>query len=182
MRPDWLNDAFVAKAYHFAAAAHARAGQARKYTGAPYIEHPLEVAGIVASIPHTSEQLAAALLHDTVEDTDVELHDIEQQFGPLVRDYVWFLMDASRPADGRRAVRKAIDRAHITPAPPPVKTIKLADIISNVSSILQHDPRFARTYLPENAALLKVLREGDPVLWERAHGLVRAGMRKLRVR
>lgn len=179
---EFLRVPLVDAAYRFAAAAHARVGQLRKYTGAPYIEHPLAVAETVAGVPHTPEQLAAALLHDTVEDTGVQLSEIERLFGPVVRDYIWFLTDVSRPGDGKRAVRKAIDRAHIALAPPQVKTIKLADIISNVSSILEHDRRFARTYLPENTALLKVLQECDPLLWEQAHRLVRSGMRKLRIR
>ena len=55
------------RAIHLATVAHT--GQKRKYTGAPYIGHPLEVMGIVQTVPHTTEMLMAAVLHDVVEDT-----------------------------------------------------------------------------------------------------------------
>ena len=51
------------RAIAFATLAHK--GQKRKYTGTPYIDHPLEVMGIVRTVPHTTEMLMAAVLHDT---------------------------------------------------------------------------------------------------------------------
>ena len=61
----------VRRAFAFAKAAHEAVGQMRKYTGEPYIVHPVEVADIVQTVAHTEVMLAAALLHDTVEDTGV---------------------------------------------------------------------------------------------------------------
>ena len=57
----------VIKADTFADLSHS--GQVRKYTGEPYIVHPREVATLVSTVAHTPEMLAAALLHDVVEDT-----------------------------------------------------------------------------------------------------------------
>ena len=157
----------------FATVAHS--GQTRKYTGEPYIEHPAAVAAIVASVRHTSAQVAAAWLHDVVEDTIVTLDDMRSYFGPEVAGLVYWLTDVSRPQDGNRATRKALDRAHIAKAPPAAKTVKLADLIDNTSSIVARDPDFAKVYLREKALLLDVLREGDATLWQRAADLVRPG-------
>ncbi len=68
----------IAEAYKFGAAAHE--GQTRK-TGEPYITHPVAVAQELAEMHLDSEAIMAAILHDTVEDTDATLAEIEQQFG-----------------------------------------------------------------------------------------------------
>jgi len=73
------------RAYEFAEKAHA--GQER-LTGDPYISHPLAVANILAEIQADPVAVAAALLHDTVEDTGVAIADIEQQFGERVAHLV----------------------------------------------------------------------------------------------
>ena len=114
---EFLTHPLVGAAYRFADDAHSSIGQLRKYTHTPYIVHPLAVAATVATVKHTPEQLAAALLHDVVEDTPVGIDEIGERFGPVVREYVWFLTDVSRPEDGNRARRKALDRAHIAKGP-----------------------------------------------------------------
>ncbi len=162
----------VDRARVFATAAHAAVGQLRKYTNEPYIVHPAEVAAIVAGRPHDPEMVAAAWLHDVVEDTGVEIVTIWNEFGPVVASYVHWLTNPSRKEDGNRAKRKEIDREFIRNAPPEVKTIKLADLISNCSSIVRHDSEFAKVYLEEKRLMLEVLREGDSVLWDRAASIV----------
>ena len=154
------------RALEFAIRHHA--GQVRKYTGEPYIYHPIAVAEIVTSVGHTDEMVAAALLHDVVEDTDATLDDVEREFGPEVAALVEMVTDVSRPEDGNRAARKAIDRDHLAKASYEAKTIKLADLIHNTQSIGIHDPKFARTYLAEKRALLEVLGDGDFVLFQQA--------------
>ncbi len=77
--------AMLRRAYEFAAKAHA--GQER-LTGDPFISHPLAVANILAEIQADPVAVAAALLHDTVEDTGVAIADIEQQFGERVAHLV----------------------------------------------------------------------------------------------
>lgn len=169
----------VDQAYRFAKDCHEAVGQTRKYTGEPYIVHPVEVATIVMGVAHNDTMLAAALLHDTVEDTRATAEDILATFGPEVADLVGWLTDISQPGDGNRAMRKAIDRNHIAEAPAAAKTIKLADLISNTQSIVANDQDFALVYLQEKAALLEVLREGDRYLWQRAKQLLDEGLAQL---
>jgi (p)ppGpp synthase/HD superfamily hydrolase len=158
----------VERARVFATAAHAAVGQMRKYTFEPYIVHPAEVAGIVATVPHTPEMLAAAWLHDTVEDTGVTIETIRAEFGEKVAELVGWLTDVSRPDHGNRAHRKALDRAHTAAAPAEAQTIKLADLIANTRSIMEHDEAFARTYLEEKRLMLAVMLHGDAILMSRA--------------
>jgi guanosine-3',5'-bis(diphosphate) 3'-pyrophosphohydrolase len=166
-----------ARARAFATEAHARIGQVRKYTGEAYINHPAAVVELVRSVPHTEEMLAAAWLHDTMEDTGAKLGDLADLFGDAVAGLVEMLTDVSKPQDGNRVVRKAMDLIHTAKATSRAKTIKLADLIDNSKSILERDPGFARVYIREKAALLEVLREGDPTLWARAHGIVTVALR-----
>jgi (p)ppGpp synthase/HD superfamily hydrolase len=169
----------VSRARAFAAHAHRAIDHKRKYTGEDYIVHPAEVVAIVATVPHTDEMLAAAWLHDTVEDTGVTIETIRAEFGTIVADLVADLTDISTPDLGNRAVRKAIDLAHTATASPNAKTIKLADLLSNTASIVEHDPGFARVYLKEKTALLKVLTEGDATLLARATDTLSKSLDKL---
>lgn len=172
-------DTLEMRARDFANLAHARVQQVREYTFTPYIEHPEAVVEIVRSVPHTAEMLAAAWLHDTVEDTGATLEDIERLFGFEVASLVEQLTDVSRPGDGNRTARKAIDRAHTARATPQAKTIKLADLIDNSRSILEHDQAFARVYLREKAALLDALTDGDPTLLAKAKAIVEDSLARM---
>lgn len=163
----------VSPARMFAIGAHTAVGQVRKYTGEPYWHHPEEVAAIVATRTSNASVLAAAWLHDVVEDTGVEITDILNEFGPVIGGYVHWLTNPSKKTDGNRAARKEIDRWHIAAAPAEVKTIKLADLISNSKSIIRHDANFAPTYIAEMKLLLEVLKEGDQHLYKRAQRIVR---------
>lgn len=154
------------KAIQFATKAHE--GQVRKYTGEPYIVHPLEVVEIVKTVEHTEEMLMAAVLHDTVEDTDTTIQDIDREFGPVVAQLVSELTDVSKPEDGNRATRKGIDRDHLSQASAQGQTIKIADLISNTGSITEHDPKFAKIYMKEKALLLQVLDKADKILLKKA--------------
>ena len=159
----------VEHARMFAHGAHFAVGQLRKYTNEPYIVHPFEVASIVATVPSaTPEMIAAAWLHDVVEDTEVTLDQIHLVFGADVAKLVFWLTDTSKPEDGNRAARKAIDRAHIAAAPAEAQTVKLADLISNTKSIMAHDPEFAKVYLEEKRLLLEVMTKGHPALMAEA--------------
>ncbi len=163
----------VRKAQVYAMAAHAAVGQRRKYTGEPYIVHPAEVAKIVAGVPGaTPNMVAAAWLHDVVEDTGCTYTDIHMGFGADIATLVGWLTDVSKPEDGNRAKRKAIDREHTAQAPAEAQTIKLADLISNSRSITEHDPEFAKVYLEEKRLLLEVLTKGDPGLHAEASKFV----------
>jgi len=143
----------------FATKAHG--DQKRKYTGDPYIVHPIAVAEIVKTVPHTDAMIAAALLHDVVEDTPVTIEQIKDKFGSEVAELVGWLTDISRPENGNRKTRKSLDRDHSANAPAEAQTIKLADLIHNTKSIEKHDPHFWKVYKQEKIALLDVLTKGD---------------------
>ena len=160
-------------------AMNAHNGQFRKYTGEPYIVHCAGVVELVRKCVHTPEMVAAAWLHDTVEDCGVTLATIEEKFGAKVAALVEQLTDVSKPSDGNRAVRKAIDRAHTAKATWKAKTIKLADLIDNSRSIIERDPEFAKVYLAEKRLLLDeaLHNEGDRGLWAMADEIVRNATR-----
>ncbi len=155
----------IARARAFAAEAHE--GQFRKYGGQPYIVHPIAVAETVASVTDDPEVIAAALLHDTVEDTPATLTDIETHFGARVAALVSDLTDVSRREDGNRAARRAIDRAHTAAASPEAKTVKIADVLDNLRTIPKGDPGFGRIYVNESRLLWPCLREGNATLYKR---------------
>ena len=146
----------------FATLAHG--DQKRKYTGDPYIVHPIAVSEIVKTVAHTDEMVAAALLHDVVEDTPVTIDEIKIKFGSKVAELVGWLTDISRPEDGNRKTRKTLDRKHSAEAPADAQTIKVADLIHNTDSIERHDPSFWKVYKQEKIALLSVLTKADPTL------------------
>ena len=167
----------VKRAIEFATLAHQ--GQTRKYTNENYIVHPLEVAELVATVPHTEDMLVAAILHDTVEDTPVTIEEIHRIFGFRVALLVENLTDVSMPSDGNRATRKAKDLKHTATSSPYAKTIKLADLISNTKAIAKNDPAFAKVYLQEKELLLAVLTEGDKYLHLQATKLLKESFKRL---
>jgi (p)ppGpp synthase/HD superfamily hydrolase len=161
----------IEQAVQFADSAHRSVGQTRKYTGEPYINHPVAVLQILeqhCSTPVTVEMKAAAILHDVVEDTPVTLEQVQDNFGIAVAELVDWLTDVSKPSDGNRRTRKALDVAHTASAPVAAKNVKLADLIHNAVDITQHDPDFARVWLREKRALLEVLGDADPSLLQLA--------------
>jgi len=157
----------ILQAVVFAAEAHK--GQVRKYTGLPYINHPISVASRVEAVRGDSQMIMAALLHDTLEDTKATASDIKQLFGVVVASYVIALSDMEQ---GNRAERKAQSRIRLAAAPAEVKTIKLADLLDNTEDITLHDPKFARVYMAEKAALLPALQGGNELLWKQAEAQI----------
>lgn len=167
-----INENLVHRAELFARAAHGAVGQVRKYNGEPYVNHCAEVAEILCKYATnwvSAEMIAAAWLHDTVEDTKITLDDIRDCFGAEVELLVEELTDVSRPEDGNRKVRKQKDLEHTAQASVEGKSIKLADLISNGRNIVQFDPDFARVYLKEKARILEVCTDADPGLLAQAH-------------
>jgi GTP pyrophosphokinase len=127
--------ALISRAYRIAEQAHE--GQLRK-TGEPYITHPVAVATILAKIGLDETTLAAALLHDAVEDTDVTLDDIERDFGVQVAQIVDGVTKldrvkfASKEAQQAATVRKMLIAMAKDAR---VLLIKLADRLHNMRTI-----------------------------------------------
>jgi guanosine-3',5'-bis(diphosphate) 3'-pyrophosphohydrolase len=126
------------QAAHFAAEKHRH--QRRKDAAAsPYINHPLAVAWILSSVGGVTHPglLAAALLHDTVEDTDTSLAELEQTFGPTVSALVAEVTDDKSLPKQRR---KALQIEHAARASDAAKQLKIADKIANLRDILADPP------------------------------------------
>ncbi len=128
---EMLNEAII-----FAVNAHA--GGKRKGSDLPYIVHPLEVVAICSSMTEDENILAAAVLHDVVEDTGYDIDDIEEKFGKMVASYV---ADESenkredRPAADTWKIRKQETIEHLRTARLGTKMITLADKLSNMRSM-----------------------------------------------
>lgn len=147
----------VEKARAFALAAHTAAKNVRKYTGEPYINHPAHVAAIIRPVA-TPEMLAAAWLHDVVEDANIPIEVIADEFGPVVATMVWHLSKSANHSDGKRAVRRSIELMHMGTLTPDEATVKVGDITSNLSSIVKlAKPKFARMYLKEKTIEVELL-------------------------
>ena len=119
-------------------ATNAHAGMKRKGKDRPYILHPLEVMTIVASISDDEAVLAAAVLHDTVEDTDVTREDIAREFGLYVADLVAAESEnkrEDRPAAETWQIRKQETINHLQSASREVKLICLGDKLANLREI-----------------------------------------------
>jgi (p)ppGpp synthase/HD superfamily hydrolase len=128
----------ILAAAHFAAQHHS--SQKRKgLAGEPYINHLIEVAELVAASgdPVDTNLMMAAFLHDTVEDTGVTRQELEELFGDDVANLVMEVTDdKSLPKEKRKALQ-------VQGAPkksPRAQTLKLADKISNLRSILSSPP------------------------------------------
>ncbi len=126
----------IEKALLFATAAHE--GQARKMNGLPFILHPMEVAVIVSEMCTDEEIIAAALLHDAVEDTSATLEEIGEQFGERIRQLVEKESEDKRnglPRSATWRIRKEESVEKIRTASREAKMIALADKLSNMRSI-----------------------------------------------
>lgn len=146
------------KARLFAQAAHE--GQVRKYTGKPYFTHCEAVALLVKQKGGSDAMIAAAFLHDTVEDTDVVHDDIWTEFGATVANLVYELTDMythEAYPDLNRMMRKKLETARWLTASKDAIAIKVCDLADNTSSIVKHDPQFSITYLREKADMLEAM-------------------------
>ena len=142
-----LNRAIV-----FATRAHD--GQLRKGGGIPYILHPLEAAAIAATVTEDEEVLAAAVLHDVVEDTDTPLETLRKTFGERVAGLVAAESENKRedlPAEDTWRIRKQETIGRLRTASREEKVLVLADKLSNLRSLYQNQ-----------------LAVGD-ALWQRFH-------------
>lgn len=86
----------IDKSKQFATVAHTSIHQQLKYTNESYINHPAAVAKLVARVTDDAEMIAAAWLHDTVEDTLTTLEEIEQEFGARIAQLISDLTNETR--------------------------------------------------------------------------------------
>ena len=180
---DVMQDPIVLAAIEFMQDAHRNhalspdpvlGGQRRKYSKAPYEVHPIQVAKMTAKSIHGDViTVAVAILHDVDEDTHKGQGDLREFFGKrfgrevadAIGQGVYEVTDVSKPEDGNRKFRKDLDKEHAWRATPERQTVKLADIKSNLPSIVAHDPGFARKWVQEKADVVPGLSQGDPKLF-----------------
>jgi (p)ppGpp synthase/HD superfamily hydrolase len=144
-------------------AARAHNGQRRKYTGYPYILHPMRVAGMASLIYDVTEPVvAAAWLHDVIEDCDISFEQLDQAFGAHIANLVDALTNPSklRP-DLPRAERKRIDRDFIASGSYWARVLKCLDRLDNLREISPCDG-FTRLYCEETHLLLNALADASP--------------------
>ena len=151
-----LNTELLDRAIIFAVRAHA--GTERRGKGFPYIVHPMEAMEIVATMTPDQELLAAAALHDTVEDTDVTVDQIRAEFGDRIANLVAAESDAfvegvSEEDSWHARKQAAIDR--LAKAPHDAKMVALGDKLSNMRAI-------ARDYAVQGDALWNLFHAKDP--------------------
>ena len=151
-----LNTAVLDRAIVFAVKAHS--GTERRGKGYPYIVHPLEAVEIVATMTNDQELLAAAALHDTVEDTDVTVEQIREEFGDRIADLVasesdTFEEGVSEEDSWHARKQAAIDR--LAKAGREAKMVALGDKLSNMRAI-------ARDYAVQGDALWNLFHAKDP--------------------
>lgn len=120
-------------------AVNAHSGMVRKGTQNPYILHPLEAAAIVSTMTTDKEVIAAAVLHDVVEDTDITIETICQQFGRRVAELVDAESENKRPGQSAAStwkLRKQETLDHLSAVEDiAVKMVTLGDKLSNIRSI-----------------------------------------------
>ena len=121
----------IYKAIHMALKAHA--DQVRKLDNDKYVAHPLEVGFMLAKYNMPDEVIIAGILHDTVEDTTLSLHDIETEFGPVVSLYVNFCSEKNKTDSWKK--RKIEYLNHLNEAPIEVLYIICVDKLTNIKSI-----------------------------------------------
>ena len=151
-----VDTALLDRAIMFAVRAHA--GTERRGKGFPYIVHPMEAVSIAATITSDQEILAAAALHDTVEDTDVTVDQIRSEFGERIASLVAAETDAvmegkSENETWHERKKAAIDR--LARVSSDAKIVAMGDKLSNMRAI-------ARDYAVQGDALWNLFHVNDP--------------------
>jgi guanosine-3',5'-bis(diphosphate) 3'-pyrophosphohydrolase len=146
----------------------AHAGQTRNGSGGmPYVEHPVAVAALLDEQGYDEEAVAAALLHDVIEDSETTLDEVREEFGDTVAGYVGALTD-DESIDSYRE-RKAEHRERVAAADGAAKAIYGADKLTNSGTL-------RRAYEDEGDAVrdeFKVPLEEKLEIWEADRDLLR---------
>jgi len=160
----------------------AHGDQVRKYTGERYISHPVRVMEMVRKYNDEVSVLAAALLHDVLEDTRVTRAGMEKMLlevldAPqskkavqLVVELTDIFINKDYPTLSRRS-RKEKEAQRLGAVSPEAQSIKYADIIDNITDIVSQDTDFARIFVREAKRMLAVMDAGHPQLREHAIAL-----------
>lgn len=186
--PEYKMEAILEQVKKFAAQAHN--GQQRKYTPEPYIVHPVRVMEMVRFHKPELPVLAASLLHDVLEDTNIDQKamlgflttvmdedDVHRKI-KLVVELTDVYVKKQYPQWNRKK-RKLKEANRIERTSADAQTVKYADIIDNCKEIVEQDPEFANRFLRECQALLKRIPKGVPELYNQANDIVTACLDRL---
>ncbi|MES2430848.1 MAG: HD domain-containing protein [Bacteroidota bacterium] len=169
---------------------NAHGEQKRKYTPERYIVHPVRVMETCKRFTNDVTILAAAILHDVLEDTPVQPDQLKdflltimdnpqaERTLHLVVDLTDVYVKKDFPTLNRRS-RKSKELIRLEKTSPDSQTIKYADIIDNTKEIVQNDPDFARVFLYECRTNLRKLTKGNPALYEEACKVVDNAIKEL---
>jgi (p)ppGpp synthase/HD superfamily hydrolase len=170
-------NAVLEKVRDYADRAHGT--QQRKYSPDRYIVHPVRVMEMCSRFTDQLPILAAALLHDVLEDTPVTKEKLHQflltvmteeeakETTVLVVELTDVFTKEAHPRWNRKK-RKMKEAERIQKTSGDSQTVKYADIIDNCREIVQHDPDFAKVFLRECKGLLKVMQKGNKELYNEA--------------
>lgn len=157
--------------------------QVRKYTGERYIKHPVRVMATTREFNPNLPVLAAALLHDVLEDTPVSPEEMEKTLSKvmdpgqtaktmqLVIELTDVYVKKNYPRLNRR-IRKEKEALRLASVSRDAQTIKYADIIDNVTDIVNQDVDFAKVFVQEAKKMLIRMASGDARLRKQALILV----------
>ena len=170
--PDFL------RAAAFAARKH-RLQKRKDAEASPYINHPLEVAAILAGEGGVTGPVAlvAAVLHDTLEDTETTPAELASAFSPAIRDLVLELTDDKRLPKAERKARQVSGAPRLSDR---AKLIRIADKIANVRDVTHHPPAHwdlvrRRAYLDWTEQVVAGCRGVNPALESVCHQVLREG-------
>jgi (p)ppGpp synthase/HD superfamily hydrolase len=154
-----MSDPLVVRARELGQKAHE--GQMRKFEGTPYFVHPSRVAAMMAArADATPELVAAAFLHDSLEDTALTPAEIEAACGMDVLVLVMGLTNSTKALKGvvPRKDRKKMETARLGQQCPAVKILKMLDRLDNLRGMLANpDPKFREMYGIESLALVDMI-------------------------
>jgi guanosine-3',5'-bis(diphosphate) 3'-pyrophosphohydrolase len=177
------------KVTEFAREAHGE--QMRKYGGDRYIVHPIRVMKLCRKYTDEIPVLAAALMHDVLEDTDVTAHEIDAFLSGIMSDaerkktvkFVKELTDEfvkqNYPRLNRK-IRKSKEADRLEKVSAEAQTIKYADIIDNANEIVSQDAGFGAVYLRECSVLLDKMDKGNKELYQLAQQTIMRGFDELK--
>lgn len=182
-------ETILKKITSFADAAHG--DQKRKYADERYIQHPIRVMKTCQHYGYPLPVLAAAILHDVLEDTDVTQQQIKEFLFSIMNEtdtnhtisLVTELTDVytkDKYPRLNRQQRKAKEADRLEKISADAQTIKYGDIIDNASGIVEHGADFAPVFLKEGAELLKRMQKGNKELRQKAMEVIANEMAQLR--
>jgi (p)ppGpp synthase/HD superfamily hydrolase len=169
---------------------NAHDGQLRKYTPERYIVHPVRVMEICQQYDNRLPVLSAALLHDVLEDTEIDeptlgqflnsvlSYDAARETLKLVKELTDVYVKTAYP-QWNRDIRKSKERERIARTSAASQTVKYADIIDNCREIVTHDRNFAPRFLKECQSVLLVAKKGNRLLYEQALATINEGLQQL---